>query len=373
MKNKRLVIFLIVSIFCLSIQAKNYPSSQWKVITVNCKSGYIDPEGKIMIEPKFDHADNFSEGLAFVWSVENESEARKNIPLGEQYYSYEMINNSITGIIDSTGTYIVTPRLNFKKRTDYKNGIATIIINHSVRIINKKGEIIKPYDPLYDSEYRKILLKGIDTITTHKFFYLNAYREAVYGPYDGMEEFSENLGAVCVGGKWGYINRRGEMVIEPQYKNAGPFINGHAVVYDEFQADDEKQKRMYAVIDTLGNIIMQSYHGSFTYYSEGLGIYTEKDKNGKLVYGFVDSTGSVIIPAKYEHATGFHEGLCAVKENGKEGYINNKGEWVIKPEYDFCGGFKFGTALVVENNKYGIIDKQGKMIWGLEPRKDCNH
>jgi hypothetical protein len=371
MKNK-ICLFSIVTflLFSLSCDAKNYPCSEWKTITVNCKVGYIDPEGKVMIAPKFENARNFTEGLAFVWSDENEKEAKKKIPLGEEYHSYDFIENSITGIIDSTGTYIVVPKLNFRLRTPYKNGIATVIINHSVRIINKKGEIIVPYDRQYDKEYRNILLKGRDTIT-FKWYFLNAYREEVYGPFDGVEEFSENFGAVNIGGKWGYINRQGEMVIQPQFKEAREFRNGHAIVVDQFAVGDHERK-MYAVIDTLGRIIMQSFNGSFTYYSEGLGIYTEKDKNGKKVYGFVDSTGAVVIPAKYEDATGFYDGLCAVKEKGKVGYINKKGEWVIQPAYDWGGGFKFGTALIIENNKYGIINREGKMVWGPEPKKDCD-
>ena len=32
------------------------------------------------------------------------------------------------------------------------------------------------------------------------------------------------------GGKWGYINKTGEIVVDPDYDKAGPFINGKAEV-----------------------------------------------------------------------------------------------------------------------------------------------
>ena len=33
------------------------------------------------------------------------------------------------------------------------------------------------------------------------------------------------------GGKWGFINKKGELVIEANYSQVGPFINGIAEVY----------------------------------------------------------------------------------------------------------------------------------------------
>lgn len=370
MKNNRLLLFLALAFtWNISAMAKTYPCHTWKTITVDCKVGYVDPEGKIMIEPKFDHAYNFSEGLAFVWSYENEEEARKNISLGNQYRDYEIGANSITGIIDSTGTYIVTPKLNFRKRTDFKNGIATVVINHDVRIINKKGEVIEFYDSRYDSEYRKILLKGRDT-ANHTAVYLDAYRHTAYGPFQAVEEFSENFGAVNLGGKWGYINRQGELVIPPQFRDAGYFTDGYAIAYDQYSSE-RKEHKTYYVIDTLGRIVIQSHDYPLSNFSEGMVAYSTV-KDNKVVYGFMDATGKIVIEARYEAARGFHEGLASVTENGKAGYINKKGEWVVKPTYDFCGDFKYGTALFRDKKSNGYINTEGKVVWNSGSLKDCD-
>lgn len=336
---------------------------------VDCKTGFIDPEGKIMIEPKFDNAFTFSEGLAFVWSYENEEEAKRNIALGTQYRNYELVKNTLTGIIDSTGTYILVPKINFRRRTGFKNGIATVIISNQVRIINKKGHVILPYDSKYDSEYRKILLKGRDTIHHTKVF-LDAYREIVYEPFQAVEEFSGNFAAVMLGGKWGYINRQGELVVEPRFRHAGYFIDGYAVVSDQYTSAG-KQQETYYIIDTLGRVIVQSHTVVLSNFSEGMVMYSVT-KNGEDVFGFLDSTGKVVIEARFEYARGFNEGLAAVKENGKMGFINKKGEWIIKSEYDFCGDFKYGTALYKYKKSKGYINKEGKVIWGPEPIKDCD-
>jgi hypothetical protein len=43
-------------------------------------------------------------------------------------------------------------------------------------------------------------------------------------------DFKEGLAGVQVGGKWGYINKEGNMVIKPQFDSAVPFSEGLAVV-----------------------------------------------------------------------------------------------------------------------------------------------
>jgi len=53
---------------------------------------------------------------------------------------------------------------------------------------------------------------------------------AIPPQYDDARDFSEGLAAVRVGGKWGYIDRSGKMVIPPRFLRAEPFRGGLAVV-----------------------------------------------------------------------------------------------------------------------------------------------
>ena len=49
-----------------------------------------------------------------------------------------------------------------------------------------------------------------------------------------VDSFSDGLAAVYVGdpttGKWGFINKHGEMAISPQFRLTGPFKGGLAAV-----------------------------------------------------------------------------------------------------------------------------------------------
>jgi hypothetical protein len=48
--------------------------------------------------------------------------------------------------------------------------------------------------------------------------------------FDETKDFSEDLAAVKKNGKWGYIDKKGNVIINFMYEKAGSFINGSANV-----------------------------------------------------------------------------------------------------------------------------------------------
>jgi hypothetical protein len=62
----------------------------------------------------------------------------------------------------------------------------------------------------------------------------------------GFSTYSDDLAAVKVGDKWGFIDRTGKMVIQPQFDSTYAFIDGLARV--EIESD-------YAYINTIGRVV----------------------------------------------------------------------------------------------------------------------
>ncbi len=97
-----------------------------------------------------------------------------------------------------------------------------------------------------------------------------------------------------IGGKWGYINKVGEIVINPKFESALNFHEGLARV------------RMKGTKAT----------------KEG---YT----SGK--WGYIDTTGNIVINLKFDIAGEFYGGLATAHIGDKWGYIDKTGKFVWKP------------------------------------------
>lgn len=124
-------------------------------------------------------------------------------------------------------------------------------------------------------------------------------------------------------GKYGYRDKVGEFVIQPQFDYAGEFSEGLAVV--------------------------------------GLG----KFPNTK--WGYINRLGNFVIPAQFESAHDFSDGMAAVSFSGKLGYINRAGKLVVPPKFDEAQKFSGGRARVrIIQEGYGYINKQGEIIVPLQ-------
>jgi WG containing repeat len=243
--------FVTIFFSCLSwfyFAQTSYPSNTWIRVREKGKIGYIDPTGKMRIAPAFDHATDFQEGLAFVWSFPDEEQDKRDVPLGEEYVSYEnfgLDGNRRTGIIDTTGKFVVEPKVNFEFYSHFTNGAALVEISNQVLFIDHRGKEID-YFAHYEKEKQ---LKSIRRVARtegsipYKYGYVDAFRTAKIQGFDEAKPFYENRAAVRLGEQFGYISTTGEMVIVPQFKKAGNFNNGFAVVAVLIDVSDQRIMR----------------------------------------------------------------------------------------------------------------------------------
>ena len=76
--------------------------------------------------------------------------------------------------------------------------------------------------------------------------YLKKVKLPLSHRFEEIKDFTEDLAAVQIGGKWGYINKDGKLIINPQYKSASWFFKGLAYV----QTENEE-----GYIDKTGNFV----------------------------------------------------------------------------------------------------------------------
>ena len=204
--------------------------------------------------------------------------------------------------------------------------------------------------------------------------YINKKGEWVIPPqFKNVGDFLENnelAAAKAAEGEdshdWGYINRQGEWVIPPRFINGDNFTaNGLARV--EVKVDG---KRKTGYINRQGQWVIPpqfDYGGSFT--DNGLARVIESE-NRK--HGYIDRKGEWVIPAKFDAVGSLSTNALAVaqvEEGGKKGYLNTWGEWAIPPKFSDADTFSangLAAARLEGNGKWGYIDSKGE--WVIKPQ-----
>ncbi|MBD3183354.1 hypothetical protein GF312_13740 [Candidatus Poribacteria bacterium] len=340
----------------------------------NGKGGYIDRSGNLVVAPQFDRVSRFSEDLAIIGITE------KNI-----YYELEVITKieEITkhGYIDETGKVVIEPQ--FQNAGPFCEGLAYVLDGnyepHGLYgYINHSGEmVIEPqfYEAYSFSENLAPVCLEESEDCADRWGYINKTGEIVIKPhfYDAGC-FCNGLAPVCFKensrkylDSWGYIDREGKIVLEPQFHYAKSFSGGLAAVCVEPVEYDDEWIDVWSYIDTTGQVVLGPRLGRCSYKLRKKG-YTEQ-----------------VVDSYIRDADAFSEGLAAVElrvgnkwgyDGGdirrKWGYIDKKGNLVIEPIFSLAGRFLYGLALVTPSDSEGItyIDKSGNINWNDKNQGD---
>jgi hypothetical protein len=262
-------------------------------MTNGFKWGYVDGKGKFAIEPQFSYAQPFSEGLAAVRDTSGRygykygyiDHAGKYVITPQFDEAFAFLDgfacvgvSNLFGYIDKRGVFIINPQYHSAATRGFAEGLVWVEVDEKWGCVNEKGETVigfKFTEPSYFSE-------GLARVTVAdsnappnfpgsmgyidktgalaiapqfslawnfsgglarvqaggKMIYINKQGKTVFTIPDGFwaDEFSEGLANVSIrkdsqNEVWGYINRKGDFVIKPQFQLAKPFYHGLAQVF----------------------------------------------------------------------------------------------------------------------------------------------
>jgi hypothetical protein len=153
--------------------------------------------------------------------------------------------------------------------------------------------------------------------------------------------------------QWGYIDNKGQLVIEAQYDAVSQFSQGLAAVNVAGQ---------WGYIDKAGNMIIEpSFHEAWNFH-DGLARVKPFDQPEH----FVDRSGGVIRSADWEAEDDFAGGLARIRYGEKFGFVDTSGLMVINPDFDRAWNMEHGVAVVEKSEKVGVINAKGHVIIPLK-------
>jgi hypothetical protein len=163
------------------------------------------------------------------------------------------------------------------------------------------------------------------------------------------------LAFVKLNGKYGYINKVGDLVVPLKYDKAENFNGYRACV---------QLNGKYGLIDMTGAETVPPIYDYISTFEYPIHV----ELNNK--HGFIDESGEEVIPIKYDAAGWFCRGnITYVKLGEKYGYINTVGDEVLPFIYDEASTFLYCYANVTLNGQKGMIDSSGNFY----PEKVSNN
>lgn len=335
----------------------------------------INRRGDFLVKSKFFEVSNFKKGLSYariyskgwnayegyinskgrwVYSEKNRINGNNSI---NQFYKYDKVRafseglmavcfNDKWGYVDMNGNETIG--LKYEKVSDFQDGLARV----------------KHYSTLYIASYWSLITKNGNYLTHKRYIFIGEFKDefAVVAIFNEKQR--------CL---FGCINEMGIEIIPLIYdgvKSVKIFDNLYCV----------KKNKGWGFIDIKGNVIIDFKYDKIGFENEGLALVS----NGSLIsgtgwigtFGLIDEFGNEVISdfesigfMPYSHISNNYlvfdfsfEDYISFLENYTSSYIGDR-ELSEKYENDFWkANFYDGVTRYSVNRKYGLIDINGKVL-----------
>ena len=258
-------------------------------VETNGKWGFIDKQGNVAIQSQFNYAFSFSEGLAAVRT------------------------NDKWGFIDKRGNFVIQPQFEYAGLCI--KGICNVKLNKKWGFINKQGKfVIQPqFDNMHSFTKDKIVVS-----VNRECFYINHKGEHISNTQEKKSERKPGQGtAITYDGNYltGYypIDKYGDRV--------GTILSSDGIYFSENLArvslwiKDENEPYdshlLYGFIDRKGELVIPAKFSSANNFHEEVAAVAVKGK--PLLWGIIDKSGDWVLEPKYAYIDWFEDGKASAK------------------------------------------------------------
>lgn len=334
------------------------------VVKINDKYGVIDKKGQFLIEVSYD----FLKGVNAKLFI-----AEKNGKLGLINKKNEIIvpfeydeikahiladllivkNENKFGLISTKGKIIID--LKYDKIYYPTNDICIVEQGGMFKYLNintQKEIAVGSKNNSFGYSEGLALIEQTSPMKKIGFYDTKGVEVIPLNKYEEVHSFSNGLAAVKLNGKWGFIDKKGEIIIEPQYIDC--IIKSDELTRVNTVFSEEiafvKNNEGFGGIDTKGNNIIPFSYTKAKPFSEGLA-------NVKYEYkwGVIDKGNNTIVGNNYQDIEPFSRGIAkAQNELGNWFFIDMNGI-----EYKDSGLPKLSEEIAKDKIKNFFIEKYG--------------
>jgi hypothetical protein len=227
--------------------------------------------------------------------------------------------NGKHGYIRRDGTFAIEPRFEFAQ--PFRDGSAVVRIGSKARLVDKLGKYVG-------------------------------------GVFDAIHQSSGRALEVRIGAKSGFVNRQGELLIDPTYEVVRDVDGGYGWSARVSWGD------AMGLISYDGNLITIAESGwIITRYDEPDGVIHLCSRSLNGHERFIDRDGKMLFERKTtKRAVGSFNGGVALVSCDFPYYIDKNGKRLTEDSSRAIGKFSGGRGIVESGGRYGYIDAVGNHI-----------
>ena len=296
------------------------------IVKKNGKYGVVSEKGAIILPLKYSNINSNKNGYTVKLNQKAglfNSEGKEIIPINYHWVYTDKIDDNIpivaelneskAGYINTKNEWVIPPT--YLYAFAFRQGVARVKKGRNYMYINLKGEpVIQDFDNYVIQNYviepsDNTYIVGVRKECKYMVYDLNGNLLDTYDSF--INNWSGNaIFGVKKGGKWGYIDGYGKVIIPLEYEKVGDFSEGLAAVR----------------------------------------------KDGK--WGYINLKNEVVIPIEFTNigVSSFKNGVATYYTDSGIGLINLKGEIIAEPKYDSIEYVRENVAIVLFDDYYYLYD-----------------
>lgn len=323
------------------------------------KFGFMNGKGDLVIDAEYEFVSVFSSGLAAAYKNNQFGFIDKNNNVIIDFIFDEVQDfkqgravvevDGLFGWINTTGSYILPPV--FEDIGTYTNGIIYGFKDDKYQYFNRDGKPL--FDQTFDEAYS--FKDGLAKVffDDHVAFIKTEGSFLIKSKANDLKHFNQNLFVIDFGDSLNIIDLNDSLYLEESVDRIGTLNNNRAI----YEKDGE-----FGYLNERGEIVIEAKYNLYPNYfqfAQFTNFHAKVAKGDK--FSLIDTLDNKILPAIFDNIGDYGE-LIPVNRGRGWGYADHNGKLQIKYGYDFAYPFIDKQAIVINEGLSGLINLKNEVV-----------
>ncbi|MEQ9374740.1 MAG: WG repeat-containing protein [Imperialibacter sp.] len=315
--------------------------------------GFLDFNGGMVIDHKFERAHSFIEGLSAVeyvgkWGV---IDINGDWVVEPKHDYCEVINEAVILTKNGGSTDLITPGRGWLYTSHHsisakKSWLIEETESGSFGLLTSKGQKVTA------SEFDEVMIPDMDSVVflrqgDYWWSYGKDGNKISDGTskYQGVSGLSEAFFGIVKDEKFGFVDLDNKLRIANRYDSAAFFQEGMAAI---------KLRGHWGFVDKIERLVIQPVYDSVTPFSNGISVVS---RNGKS--GIIDRSGAEVVGLDFDEIKSVDKNTYILRQGNQYGFYHRKSGYIMLPRFNQLELLPNGLFVVEKRGQKGLINEKG--------------